>query len=296
MQTCLKIFLHLLLATSIVGCSERKDEEADKKAIQRVVSSYQEAFNQKDAAKLAAEWASDATYINPVTGETAEGKEAIEKLFREKFADNKKRNLTVKIKKIEFPNIDEAIEHGVMNIAIEDQPEETFAYKAEYVKEDGQWKIQEINEIELQKPSSNAEKLKDLAWLVGKWEDTDDNVEILFDNQWDKYKNFLTQHFQMKIHENEDFEGKQIIAWDSVKNVIRSWVFDSDGEFGEGTWEKVDKSWQATMHYTLSDGRKASSKNIFTPIDDNNYTFSSIDRVVDGENLPDMNPVTVRRR
>ncbi len=182
-----------------------------------------------------------------------------------------------------------------MKVTVDDQPVQQIAYQTEYVKENGKWLIKSIKEIELQEPSSNFEHLKDLAWLVGKWEDSDDNVDILFDNQWDKYKNFITQYFKMKIYGQDDIEGKQIIAWDPVKDVIRSWVFDSDGGFGEGTWEKEDKSWYATMHYTLSDGSVGSSKNIYTPVDDRSYTFASIEREVGGEILPDMNPVTVEK-
>lgn len=296
MQTFSKIVLTLLAAGWLVGCGQAKpNEEADGKAIRNVVQSYQEAYNQQDATKLAAQWASDATYINPVTGESAEGKEAIEKLFKEKFAQGKKRRLEIAIKSIEFPHPDEAIENGVMKVSVDDQPVQQMAYQTEYVKKNGKWLVKAINEIELQEPSSNFEQLKDLAWLVGKWKDSDDHVDILFDNQWDKYKNFITQHFKMKIYGQDGIEGKQIIAWDPVKNVIRSWVFDSDGGFGEGTWEKVDKSWYATMHYTLSDGRIASSENVYTPVDDRSYTFASIDREVDGEILPDMNPVSVEK-
>lgn len=296
MQTFFKSVLTLLTAAWLAGCSQgQQNQETDEKAIRNVVQSYQEAYNQQDAAKLSAQWTSDATYINPVTGESAEGREAIEKLFKEKFAQGKKRHLEIKIKAIEFLNADEASENGVMKVAIGDQPVQQMAYHAEYVKENGKWLINSIDEIELQEASSHFEQLKDLAWLVGKWEDSDDNVDILFDNQWDKYKNFITQHFTMKIYGQDDIEGKQIIAWDPVKNTVRSWVFDSDGGFGEGTWEKVDKGWHAAMRYTLSDGRIASSQNIYTPVDDHSYTYASVAREVDGEILPDMNPVTVEK-
>lgn len=296
MQTFSKIILTLLAAAWLAGCSKEKHyEEADEKAIRNVVQSYQDAYNQQDAAKLTAQWASDAAYFNPVTGESAEGREAVEKLFKEKFAEGKKRHLEVEIKNIEFPNAKEAIENGVMKVVVDDQPAQQVAYQAEYVKENGKWLIKAINEIQLQEPSSNYEQLKDLAWLVGKWEDSDDNVDIMFENQWDKYKNFITQYFKMKIYGQEDIEGKQIIAWDPGKEVVRSWVFDSDGGFGEGTWKKVDKSWYATMRFTLGDGSAASSINIYTPVDDHSYTFASIEREADGEILPDMDPVTVEK-
>lgn len=296
MQIFSKIVLALLTVVSFSGCDQAKqNDKTDEKAIRNAVQLLQEAYNQQDAAKLTTQWASDATYVNPVTGESAEGKEAIEKLFKEKFAQGKKRDLEITVKNIEFPNTNEAIENGVMKVIIDDEPVQQIAYQTEYVKENGKWLIKAINEIELQIPSSNFEQLKDLAWLVGNWKDSDNNVDILFDNQWDKYKNFITQHFNMKIYGQDDIEGKQIIAWDPVKNVVRSWVFDSDGGFGEGTWEKVKKSWYANMQFTLGDGRTASSINIYAPVDDHSYTFTSIEREVDGEILPDMDPVTVEK-
>lgn len=296
MQTFSKIVLILLAAAWLSGCSEApQDKKADEKSIRNLVQSYQEAYNQQDAAKLTAQWSSDVTYINPVTGESAKGREAIEKLFREKFARGEKRHLEITIKNITFPDVDEAIEKGVMKMTLDDQPEQQIAYQADYVRENGKWLVKAIKEIELQEPSSHFEQLQDLAWMVGKWEDSDDNVDILFDNQWDKYKNFITQHFKMKIYGQDDIEGKQIIAWDSVKDVIRSWIFDSDGGFGEGTWKKAEKSWYVTMRFTLSDGRRASSVNIYTPVDDHSYTFASIEREIEGEILPDMNPVTVEK-
>ena len=296
MQTCSKIVLILIAAVGLAACSQaQQNEKADEKAIQNAIQAYQEAYNQQDAAKLSALWSSDATYINPLTGESAEGREAIEKLFKEKFAQGKKRHLEITIKSIEFLNPDEAIENGVMKVTVGDQPTQQVAYQLGYVRENGKWLVNEIKEIKLQEASSNFEKLKDLAWLVGKWEDSDGNVQILFDNQWDKYKNFITQHFEMKIYGHDDIEGRQIIAWDPVKGIIRSWIFDSDGGFGEGTWQKMNKSWYSTMRYTLDDGRVASSINIYTPIDDHRYTFASVEREVDGEILPDMNPVTVEK-
>lgn len=296
MRTCSKIVLILLAATWLAGCSQpQQNSQADEKAIRNVAQIYQEAYNQQDAAKMTAEWAGDATYSNPVTGESAQGKEAIERLFKEKFSKGQKRSLLIMSKSIEFPHADEAIEVGVMKVSIDDQPAQQLAYQTEYVKKDGKWQVKKFGEIQLQEPSSNFEKLKDLSWLVGKWKDSDDNVDIFFDNSWDKHKNFITQHFKMQIYGQDDIEGKQIIAWDPLQNTIRSWIFDSDGGFGEGIWEKADNSWYVPMRFTLGDGRVASSKNIYTPINDHSYSFASVEREVDGAILPDMNPVTVEK-
>lgn len=296
MEKYLKIALILLAVIWLAGCGPAQtNEKEEERKIRSAIQSRQTAYNQQDASKLAALWTDDATYTNPLTRESAEGKEAIEKLFREKFTDGKKRDLEIVIKSIEFPHANEAVEKGVMKVTIGGQPAQQMAYQVEYVKENGNWLMQAFNEIELQDPSSHFKQLKDLTWLLGKWTDSDDHIQILFDNQWDKYKNFITQHFKLEIYGQESIEGKQIIAWDPIKGVIRSWVFDSDGGFGEGTWEKVDTNWFATMRYTLGDGRSASSKNIYTPVDDHSYTFASVEREVDGEILPDMDPVTVKK-
>lgn len=295
MRTWIKLLLIVMLAATWFAGSALMQPPEDENAIRNAAKEYQNAYNQQDAVKLGALWAPDANYLNPVTGESAEGREAIEKLFKEKFAQGKKRNLDVTIKSIDFPNANEAIEKGVMKVTIAGQPPQQLAYQLRYIKNEGKWQLKSLDEIELQEAPSHFEQLKALGWLIGKWEDSDDNVEIMFDNQWDKYKNFITQYFKMEIYGEDDIEGKQIIAWDPVKENIRSWVFDSDGGFGEGTWEKVDKSWYATMRYTLSDGRIASSKNIYTPIDEQSYTYASVEREVDGDILPDMDPVTVEK-
>lgn len=296
MRTSFKILFTLLAGVWLAGFDQpNQTEEADEKAIRNIVQSYQEAYNQGDAAKLTSQWTSDASYFNPVTGDSAEGREAVEKLFKDKFAQNKKRHLEITIKDIDFPSADEAVETGVMKVTLDDQPEQQLAYQAGYVKQNNKWLLKSLSQIELQETPSHFEQLKELSWLVGKWEDSDDNVDIFFDNQWDKNKNFIIQHFKMEIYGQEDIEGKQIIAWDPVNGIIRSWVFDSDGGFGEGTWEKEDKNWYANMRFTLGDGSVASSVHIYTPVNDDSYTFASVEREVDGDILPDMNPVTVEK-
>lgn len=296
MMNCLKIFLTVLSAAWLVGFTQtQSSKDVDETTIRSAVQVLQEAYNQQDGTKLSTLWTSDATYNNPVTGDFAEGREAIEKLFKEKFSQDKKRHLEITIKDIEFSNADEALERGIMKVTSSDQTTQQAAFQLRFAKENGKWLISDFNEIELKNAPSNFEKLKELDWLVGKWEDSDDNVQILFDNQWDKYKNFLTENFKMSIYGQDDIEGKQIIAWDPINESIRSWVFDSDGGFGEGKWEKIDKSWHATMQFTLSDGRTASSTNIYTPVDDHSYTFSSVERQIDDEILPDLDPVTVEK-
>jgi uncharacterized protein (TIGR02246 family) len=277
----MKRYFTALLAVTVLlaGCREKRESlKEEEKAIQAAMEQYQAAFNRQDVDKLASLWAPHAIYSNPVTGEVAEGREAIAKLIKDKFENGKERKIEFVHKKVQFVAPDEAVEEGLFKIDVADKAAKQVAFKMTFVKEKGQWLIDEINQIDIEAAPSNFEHLKELTWLVGRWKDSDDNVDIRFDTDWDKFKNFLTQRFKMDIYGQEGLEGKQIIAWDPVKNQVRSWVFDSDGGFGEGTWKRVDKSWHADMKYTLGDGG-----------------IATVEREIDGEILPNMDPVTVRR-
>jgi hypothetical protein len=92
-----------------------------------------------------------------------------------------------------------------------------------------------------------------------------------------------------------DFEGSQIIGWDPHSQTIRSWLFDSDGGFGVGRWSGAGDRWTVQSLNVLPDGRRASATNIYERLDENTVRFRSIGRQVDGELLPNIEPVTVTR-
>ena len=94
----------------------------------------------------------------------------------------------------------------------------------------------------------------------------------------------------------DDLEGTQVIGWDPAAGTIRSWMFDSDGGFGEGAWSKKGNSWVVKFHQVLPDGRKASATNIYTIVDDNTVTWKSVGREVDGQFLPNVDEVTMVRK
>ena len=140
------------------------------------------------------------------------------------------------------------------------------------------------------------DSLKELSWLVGSWIDQDENIDVNSTYRWDKGGHFLIEHFVMKITESDDLEGYQIIGWDPVEDRLHSWIFDTDGGYGESVWTKLEGSWLLNTVFTLYDGRKASATHIYTKIDDNTYTFESENRDIDGEVLPDIGPFNVVKK
>jgi hypothetical protein len=87
----------------------------------------------------------------------------------------------------------------------------------------------------------------------------------------------------------------EVIGWDPADRIFRSWVFDSDGGFGQSTWSKRGDEWIISAKGTLADGGRASAVNIIHPIDEGSYTWSSTNRDVDGEMLPDVEDIKMVR-
>lgn len=259
------------------------------------LKAYQESYSSNDPTKIAAFWTSDAEVVYPRTGETVSGNKEIADALLKKMNEVPNTKIVFNDLKVEFPDKDHAIVRGYAQLDQNGKLSEKRARKIELVKENGQWLISRTSEIDIANTPNIYDHLKPLEWLVGNWNDDDDNVDIHFENKWDKNKNFIIQKYTSKIFGNDDIEGLQIIGWDPDQEKIRSWIFDTDGGYGGGYWTKSGNRWQLELNYTLSDGREATSLNLLTQKDADNYEFSSIQREVDGEVLPNIDPVTIVR-
>jgi uncharacterized protein (TIGR02246 family) len=274
----------------------RSDDEA---AIRAAGAAFIEAYNAKDAKKLAALWSPEAVYIDPLTGEQTVGRDEIEKVFADAFADKQDVKLEVEANSIDFVSPNVAIVRGMAHVIRPGEEPVDSEYTAVRVKRDGKWLLDRVSEVEKEKaPPSNYEHLKELEWMIGSWHDDDPRpaVEIQTDCAWTKNKNFITRAFAVAIGDDVRNSGMQIIGWDPVAKQIHSWVFDSDGGFGEGTWTRKGNKWFIQTSATLQDGGKATALNIMTKRDNSSFTWESVNRDIDGELQPNAEPVVVVRK
>ena len=272
---------------------------ADEAAIRASGAAFIEAYNARDAKKLAALWTPEAVYIDPATGEQSVGRDEIEKAFADAFADQQDAKLVVDSASIEFVSPSVAIVRGSAHVVRQGEESADSDFTSVRVKRDGKWLIDRVSEVETEKaPPSNYDHLKELEWMIGSWHDDDPRpgIEIQTDCEWTKNKNFITRSFAIAIGNQVNKSGMQIIGWDPNDKQIHSWVFDSDGGFGEGSWTHKGNKWLIQNSGTLPDGGKATSLNIMTQLDDDSYQWESVNRDVDGQLQPNVEPVTVVRK
>ena len=83
------------------------------------------------------------------------------------------------------------------------------------------------------------------------------------------------------------------LAWQ-----VRSWMFDSEGGFGEGEWRRDANKWLVSFAATAPDGTTSTSQHVLTYVDDKKFTWESINRVRDGEALfsPDAMRATLKSK
>ncbi len=290
------VFVCSLLLVAIRAAVGADGREADEAAIRQAVDAYTAAFNKGDAKALAALWSPEAVYTNPDNGEQAVGRDAIEKQFARIFATAKGSKLEAKTDSIQFVSPNVAIENGAAKVLqAQGEPEES-EYSAVYIKRDGKWLLDRVTEEAPPVVRSNYEHLKELEWMIGTWVDQDEQSTIETSCHWAKNQNFIVRSFSVSVRDRIQISGMQFIGWDPVAKRIRSWIFDSEGGFGEGTWSKKGTAWHVQTTGTRADGLKASSVNIIKFLNNDQFTWQIVNGQVGDDLVPNTEEVLVVRQ
>jgi uncharacterized protein (TIGR02246 family) len=296
------LFVAQWVTVVAVQAQDASQPSADEAAIRANAQKFVEAYNRRDSQTMSKMWSPEAVYMDPTTGEGVVGREKIAKQFDYAFAGAEDAKLAVNIASIEFVSPNVAIEKGTALVTYSNgKPEETD-YTAVHIKRGGQWLLDRVSESDKaeppEPPPSNYEHLKELEWMIGSWVDADEaaGVSVQTDCEWTKNRNFITRSFAVVIGDQVDMAGMQIVGWDPAAKQIRSWVFDSDGGFAEGTWTRDGDEWNIRAVGTLPDGRKTSAVNTLKYVDDDSCTWQSVNRAVDGEILPNVGEVLIVRK
>ena len=143
-------------------------------------------------------------------------------------------------------------------------------------------------------PLSAYAQLEALEWLVGTWQDKIGNQTVQSKFNWAGDKNFLVRTINVQGNETST-DGWEIIGWDPVRQQIRSWIFDSNGGFGESSWVNNGEDWLIRASNVLPDGGRSTAENVLTKVDDNKFTWESQNRTLNGEPQPSLDKIEVQR-
>jgi uncharacterized protein (TIGR02246 family) len=273
-----------------------KIPSADEQLIQARSKKLIDAFNKGDAKTIASFWTEDGDYMDE-GGRRIQGRAAIEAYFHKMFDAGKGAELRVYKTNFRLVRPDLAIGDGVMEVIPPGGGPSTSArYTAVQVKQDGQWYFESVREAVVT-PPTQAEKLEDISWLIGAWvaEDGKKGPSMTMDFSWAENNNFIVNRFTNTVQDVPVAGGTQWIAWDPAAKMIRAWVFDSTGSISEASWVRDGKRLTSKTTTTLPDGKKATSNNIVTRIDDNSITMQMTNRSVDGKSQADSPEFKLKR-
>jgi uncharacterized protein (TIGR02246 family) len=285
-----------LLAVPIAWTGGGKVQSSDEQAIAANAKNLISAFNKGDAKAMASFWTENGDYMDE-GGRRVQGRAAIEAYFQKMFHAGKGAELRVHKTAFRFVRPDLAIGDGVMEVIPPGGGPSTSArYTTVQVKQDGQWYIESVREA-LVTPPTQAEKLEDVSWLIGAWaaEDGKKGPSMTMSFSWAENNNFIVNHFTNTVQDVPVAGGTQWIGWDPAAKTIRAWVFDSTGSISEASWVRDGKRLMSKTTTILPDGRKATSNNIVTRIDDNCITIQMTNRTVDGKSQPDSQEFKLKR-
>jgi hypothetical protein len=165
-------------------------------------------------------------------------------------------------------------------------------YEALLVRDDAQWRLAMLRET----ASDEGPSIDELAWLIGQWKSTgDQGAEILTTYAWDEQKKFIHVHFKITEKDRKPLSGKQVLGVDPATGGIRSWTFEAHGGVGEADWHADGDHWELRAEGTLADGRHLSETNVLRRVNDDTFTWQSVDRWLGDVSIPDLAPVKVVR-
>src|SRR5246500_1588201 len=195
---------------------------------------YEEAYNKADAKTLAGFYSDDVDYIDQDGAEVI-GRDAMEKLLADNFQQNPGVKLAIMTEEVKQLTPDVKVTRGIATVTQATGAAESTRYTAVRVRKGDHWEISQLNEREAP-PLSAYSKLAALEWLVGTWQDKSGDQTIQAKINWAGDKNFLVRTINVQGGDQSVTDGWEIIGWDPVRQQIHSWIFDSNGGFGEATW------------------------------------------------------------
>jgi uncharacterized protein (TIGR02246 family) len=276
--------------------TEGDENKPEEKALAQTAEALATAFNKGDAKALAALWSETGVLVSRETGERLKGRQDIAREYTGQLARFKGIQMAITLDSMRLITPDVASLQGTAKISRTGEPPAENAFTMILVKKSGKWLIDSLKEeAETVVSVSHYEHLKELEWMIGEWVQKDKDVEVRIVCSWKANKNFMSRFFTVKVKGEITHQGSQFVGWDPIQQHIRSWVFESDGTFGEGIWQRDGNRWTIKAHGVLPEGKRTTATQVITKIDADQYRWQSLARAVGGRPLPNTEETILTR-
>lgn len=287
-----RIGLALVLAAVAVSSWAQSDDE---KAIRANVAALVEAYNRHDAAAVAKFFSPDAVFIDEEEN-TTEGRAEIQQYFTELFKETPKVRMEDTIGSIWMMSPTRALEVGTIRIKRgEGAPAVETGYRVIHEKRKGQWLM--TSAADLSKEVWEGEShLKMFEPFIGEWVDESPTAVVKTAYRWSESRRYLLSDFVIQMQGRPARQGTQRIGWDPVRQTIRSWSFDVDGGFSEGTWAHSEGGWLVKVAGVTSNGKPFTFTQSIRFETKDRVVVELRDRTAGDETIPDTEPITIVRK
>jgi uncharacterized protein (TIGR02246 family) len=266
-------------AEAAQGGATQKSLESDEVAIHANVEAFAKAYNKGDAKAVAALFGPNAQVIDEDEN-TVQGRDAIEQVFARIFQETPESQIEVTIDSLKFVGTALAVETGRAKvIPVPGEAPEQTRYTVLHVKQDGKW-LMALARDTAGESVSIQDRLKPLEFLVGEWVNEGGSAVVFTSCRWDDSKKFVLQDIKVRMEGRDAMQVSQRFGWDPLTKRIKSWVFDSEGGYGETVWTRDGNRWIGKATGVRSDGATASATNIIIPTGRDSYLWHSADRIV----------------
>jgi uncharacterized protein (TIGR02246 family) len=265
--------------------------------LQQAASDFVAAYNNKDAAAIAALFLENGEITNLTGDDTTTGRADIKAHFEEVFAGKDVPEAAVEVSSVRLvaPNL--AIEDGTFHLDPpgDDTPVRSTTYTAVLMKNDaGAWKI--ASSRDLKDVTDASGQLSDLAAnLKGDWTCQKDGLRMDFAFGWDDTGKFLIGEMLTTTDDAEPQTTTIRIGWDGARKTITWWTFDSAGGFAKGDWTPDDEGWIIRTEGSSSSGEATSANQHLTFEGKDTLLWNAKERLIDGEKQPDVEMRIVRQ-
>lgn len=286
----------ILLISSTMAHAVDPEQIKLQKIVADAAERYVKAYAARDAKAIAAMFTPEAEYVDS-SGTVFHSRKAIEAELTAMFAATPPSTVTIDLVSIRPIAANVMTEEGISTLTPKDKGAISRSrYTATHVRQsDGTWLMASVREL-ADPIMTPHERLKDLAWLEGKWREESAESVVSTEWKWSEERSYLIAHFDIKSASGSPMKGTHRIGWDPERKQFRSWVFDSTGGFAGGLWiMEQDRSWSVHLSGLDANAGHLSGRVNYLREGPDSIVISYEGRSKDGLGFPDVSRRIVRQ-